>query len=98
MAETGGKRSRKDSGCAKPEVIWTTGYVGTGITGPNVWVVKGVVEEEPQTHGYAVIKAMWQHVCDGNQSLCDLKIILNNAGTGDHTVVIWCHRMFFELR
>ena len=97
MTDTGVKRARKNSSCAKTEVIWTTGYVGTGITGPNVWVVKGVVEEDFQTHSYAVIKAMWQHVCDGNLSRCEFKIIVDNPDTGER-VVIGCHRMFFELR
>jgi len=98
MTETDSKRPRKDISCAKTEVIWTTGYVGTGNTGQNVWVVKGVVEEDFQTHSYAVIKAMWQHVCDGTQSGCDLKIIVDNANTRGDKVVIWCHKIFFALR
>ena len=64
MADAG-KRQRLDSGgSAKSEVVWTTGYVSTANHGQNVWVLTGVVEEDFQTHGYAVIKAMWQHVCD----------------------------------
>jgi len=79
-------------------VIWTTSYVGTGNTGANVWVVKAVVEEEFQTHSYAVVKAMWQQVCDGTQSGCDLKIIVDNAHTGGDKVVMYCHKIFFALR
>ena len=98
MADAG-KRQRLDSGgSAKSEVVWTTGYASTANQGQNVWVLREVVEEEPQTHSYAVIKVMWQHVCDGTQSGCDLKIIVDNANTGGDKVVIWCHRIFFELR